>query len=155
MARAKKGADGRSPRLTPSSARNMVGVAKIVVPAVLPVVSPYLLRAAGTARDQLDRFRARRMGVDVTDLAKFSGRGGALHARIAGDANGLAELAEKHGDDPATREFTGRGRDTLASLAAAVRAAERMPSSRRRAAHQAVGTELDRVESELLRRLGV
>jgi hypothetical protein len=155
MARAKKAAGGRSPRLTPSSARNMVGVAKILVPAVLPVVSPYLLKAASTARDQLDRFRARRMGVDVAELAKFSGRGGALHARIAGDADALAALAAKHGDDPATREFTGRGGDTLASLAAAVRAAERMPASRRKAAHQAVGTELDRVESELLRRLGV
>ncbi|HEX3785205.1 MAG TPA: DUF6474 family protein [Pseudonocardiaceae bacterium] len=154
MARAKKGADGRKPRLTPSSARNMVGVVKILVPAVLPVLSPYLLKAAGTARDQLDRLKARRMGVDVTDLAKFSGRGGTLHARIAGAADGLTELADKH-DDAATREFTTRARDTLASLAAVVRAAERMPTSRRKAAHQAVSTELDRVESELLRRFGV
>jgi hypothetical protein len=154
MARGKKGIAGREPRLTPGKARNLVGVARIVLPAVVPVLSPYLLKAAGTAREQLDRLRARRMGIDVGDLAKFSGRGGALHARILGAADSLAELAEQK-DDAATREFTERGRDTLSTLAAAVRAAERMPSARRRAAHQAVGTELDRIESELLRRLGV
>ncbi len=155
MARGKKGVEGRSPRLTPSNARNLIGVAKVLLPAVVPVVSPYLLKAAGTARDQLDRLRARRMGVDVADLAKFSGRGGGLHARIAGDADALTELANRSDADAATLEFTGRGRETLTSLAAAVRAAERMPTSRRKAAHQAVNTELDRVESELLRRLGV
>jgi hypothetical protein len=153
MALGKKGSAKREPRLTPSKAKNLVGVAKIVLPAVVPVLSPYLLKAAGTAREQLDRMRARKMGVDVGDLSKFSGKGGALHARIAGAAAAVDELAEK--DDPATREFATRSRDTLSSLAAAVRAAERMPTTRRRAAHQAVATELDRIESELLRRLGV
>ncbi|HJP76822.1 MAG TPA: DUF6474 family protein [Pseudonocardiaceae bacterium] len=153
MARGKKGVEEREPRITPGKARNYVGVAKILLPAVVPVVSPYLLRAAGTAREQLDRYRARRLGIDVGDLAKFSGKGGALHARITGAADALADLAQK--DDPATREFTARGRDTLTTLAAAVRAAERMPGARRRAAHQAVAAELDRIESELLRRLGV
>ena len=153
MARGKKGIEGREPRLTPGKAKNLVGVAKIVLPAVVPVVSPYLLRAAGSAREQLDRMRARRMGIDVGDLAKFSGKGGALHARIIGAASAVEELAQR--DDPATREFTTRSRDTLTTLATAVRAAERMPTARRRAAHQAVGTELDRIESELLRRLGV
>ncbi len=153
MARRSKGTEDHSSRITPSRAKNLVGVARIVLPAVVPVISPYLLKAAGTAREQLDRMRARRIGVDVGDLAKFSGRGGALHARIAGAADALAELAAK--DDPVTREFTTRGRDTLTTLAAAVRAAERMPTTRRRAAHQAVAAELDRIESELLRRLGV
>ena len=153
MARGKKGIAEREPRFSPSKAKNLIGVAKIVLPAVVPVVSPYLLKAAGTAREQLDRLRARRLGIDVGDLAKFSGKGGALHVRIVGASDALAELAQK--EDPATREFTARGRDTLSTLAAAVRAAERMPSSRRRAAHQAVGAELDRIESELLRRLGV
>ena len=153
MARGKKVSATRESRLTPSKAKNLVGVAKIVLPAVVPVISPYLLRAAGTAREQLDRMRARRMGIDVGDLAKFSGKGGALHARIIGAADSVAELAAK--DDPATREFTTRSRDTLTTLATAVRAAERMPTTRRRAAHQAVAAELDRIESELLRRLDV
>jgi hypothetical protein len=158
MARGKKDIAAREPRFTPGKAKNLVGVAKIVLPAVVPVISPYLLKAAGTARDQLDRMRARRIGIDVGDLAKFSGKGGALHARIVGASDSLAELADKvntESNDPATREFTERGTDTLRTLAVAVRAAERMPSVRRRAAHQAVAAELDRIESELLRRLGV
>lgn len=138
------------PRLTPSSAKNMVGVAKVLGPAVLPVVAPYLLKAASAARDGVDRVRARRLGVDVGQLARFSGRGGALHARIVGVDQSLAELA---GD--ADREFVTRSRDTLTKLAIAVRAAERMPSGRRKAAYQAVGRELDPIESELLGRLGV
>ncbi|HEV3357150.1 MAG TPA: DUF6474 family protein [Pseudonocardiaceae bacterium] len=153
MARRNRGTEDYSPRITPTKAKNYLGVAKIVLPALVPVVSPYLLRAAGTAREQLDRMRARRLGIDVGDLAKFSGKGGALHARITGAAASLDELAAK--TDAATTEFTTRGRDTLTTLAAAVRAAERMPTARRRAAHQAVAAELDRIESELLRRLGV
>ena len=153
MALGRKGSAKREPRFTPGKAKNLVGVAKIVLPAVVPVVSPYLLKAAGTAREQLDRVRARRMGIDVGDLAKFSGKGGALHARIIGASDAVTDLAQK--TDPATQEFAERSRDTLTTLAAAVRAAERMPTARRKAAHQAVAAELDRIESELLRRLGV
>jgi hypothetical protein len=40
-------------------------------------------------------------------------------------------------------------------LATAVRAAERMPSARRRPAHRAVAADLDQLEADLLRHLGV
>jgi len=143
--RARKG----GPRLTPSSAKNLVGVAKVLGPAVLPVVTPYLVRAAAVARDGVDRVRARRLGVDVARLAEFSGRGGALHARIVGVSDSLAEM-------PATeREFVEKSQGTLGKLAVAVRAVERMPTARRKAAYGAVARELDPIERELLRRLGV
>ena len=146
---AKPDARTGGPRLTPKGARNLVGVAKVLGPAVLPVVTPYLVRAAAVARDGVDRVRARRLGVDVARLAEFSGRGGALHARIVGASESLAEL-------PATeREFVDKAQDTLGKLAVAVRAAERMPTARRKAAYGAVRRELDPIERELLRRLGV
>jgi hypothetical protein len=148
----------KAPRFTPGKAKNLIGVAKVVAPAVLPVVAPYAIRAAAAARDGVDRYRARKMGVGVERLAEFSGHGGALHARIAGMSQALAELAERVGTDPvesADAAFATRGRKDLDKLAAAVRAAERMPSARRRAAHRAVATELDTIEQELLRRLGV
>jgi hypothetical protein len=137
------------PRLTPARAKNLIGVVKVIAPAVVPVVAPYALRAASAARDAVDKMRARRLGIGVEDLANYSGRGGALHARIAGAAQAAADL---RASDAA---FADSSEARLTQLAAAVRAAERMPSARRKAAHKAVGQELDRLEDDLLRRLGV
>jgi hypothetical protein len=137
------------PRFTPAHAKNLIGLAKVVGPAVVPVVAPYALRAASMARDAVDRMRARRLGVEVKDLATYSGRGGALHARIAGAAAAAAELRNS---DAA---FADASEARLTKLAAAVRAAERMPNARRKAAYKAVSQELDRLEEDLLHRLGV
>jgi hypothetical protein len=155
MARGRKSGKGGVGRLTPGNAKNVLGVAKILGPAVVPVVAPYALKAAAAARDGLDRYRAHRLGIRVDDLAEYTGRGGALHARIVGADQSLAELETRPKVSDTDREFAVRGRDTLVKLAAAVRAAERMPTSRRKAAHRAVAGELDPIEQELLRRLGV
>jgi hypothetical protein len=136
-----------TPRITPAKAKNAIAVAKVIGPAVLPVITPYLTKTAGTVRDQWDRMRARRLGIGVGDLAGYTGRGGALHARIGGIAGSLAELK----DQP----FADATETRLRQLTAAVRAAERMPTARRKAAHRAVGEELDRIEREVLSRLGV
>jgi hypothetical protein len=135
------------PRITPAKAKNAIAVAKVLGPAVLPVITPFLTSAAGTARDRWDRMRARRLGIAVGDLAAYSGRGGALHARIAGLATALTDLTDK--------PFTERTETRLRQLTAAVRAAERMPTARRRSANRAVAAELDRLEREMLNRLGV
>ena len=55
----------------------------------------------------------------------------------------------------AGRAFVAATRPRLADLSVAVRAAEQMPSSRRRAAYRAIGGELDRIETDLLTHLGV
>jgi hypothetical protein len=157
--RKRKPADGDAtavePRITPKSARNALAVAKVVAPAVLPLAAPFVLRAFAETRDRFDRMRAHRLGVPVEELARFSGKGGALHARISGVAEAIAELrgrAEVTKDD---REFADRSEHTLSQLAAVVRAAERMPTARRKAAHRAAATELDQLEERLLHRLGV
>jgi hypothetical protein len=142
------------PRLTPKKAKNALAVAKIIGPAVIPVVAPYVMRALGEVRDRYDRARAHRMGVPVEELAKFSGRGGALHARISGAATAIIELRERDGATADDRAFADRNETTLRQLTAAVRAAERMPTARRKAAHRAAGTELDQLEERLLQRLG-
>jgi uncharacterized protein DUF6474 len=143
--RKSKSAD--APRITPGKAKNAIAVAKVIGPAVLPVITPYLTRTAGTVRDRWDRVRARRLGIAVGDLARYSGRGGTLHARTAGVADTLGDLK----DTP----FAEATETRLRQLTAAVRAAERMPTARRKAAHRAVGAELDRIEQDVLRRLGV
>lgn len=154
--RKSKPADGVvEPRLTPKKAKNALAVAKIIGPAVIPVVAPYVMKALGEARDSYDRLRARRLGVPVEELARYSGKGGALHARITGAAEAITELRERAEVTADDRTFADRSETTLRQLAAAVRAAERMPTSRRKAAHKAASTELDQLEEQLLHRLGV
>jgi hypothetical protein len=141
---------GRAP-MTPARARRLIGVGR----AVLPLLAPYALAAAGVARARWDAYQAARLGVTPDRLNAYTGRGGALHARIDRLAVALDELgdgAEATGD---ARRFAAETRPRLADLAVAVRAAEQMPAQRRRTAHRAVGDELDRVELALLRHLGI
>jgi hypothetical protein len=93
--------------------------------------------------------------VPIEELAKFSGRGGALHARISGAAAAITELRERTEVTADDKAFADRSETTLRQLAAAVRAAERMPTARRKAAHKAASAELDQLEERLLHRLGV
>ncbi|WP_019856086.1 DUF6474 family protein [Actinopolyspora mortivallis] len=151
---AKAARKGEHGRLTPGNAKKVVGVTRIVG----PVVAPYLARAAATAREGYERFRARRLGVAVEDVSRFTGRGAALHARIAGDATALENLLASRGgteDEESVRSFVESSRQRLNELSGVVRAAERMPAARRRAAHRAVDGELGRIEDDLLRRFGV
>ncbi|EIE97085.1 DUF6474 family protein [Saccharomonospora glauca] len=141
--------------LTPKRAKNAVRVAKVVIPAAVPALAPLVLRVIGTVREVYDRSQARRLGIDVSQLPEYSGRGGALLARLAGAAEALSQLADSERATDEDREFVSRSRSTLEQLTAAVRASEHMPAPRRKAAHRAVAGELDAIETEVLRRLGV
>ncbi|MDT8910367.1 DUF6474 family protein [Amycolatopsis sp. PS_44_ISF1] len=154
MARKAKQGAGEA-RVTPKKAKNAVAVAKVLGPAVLPVVAPYAVRAAGAARELYDRYQARKLGVAIDQLGEYTGRGAALHARIAGLVQGLAELRKSAKSSAADTQFADETQGTLEQLSATVRAAERMPAARRKAAHRAVAGELDRLEEQLLHRLGV
>lgn len=136
------------PRFTPANAKRAIGIAKVVI----PVVAPFAIKAAGYARHRWDSSRARRLGVTVDQLPAMSGRGVALHARLARLAVSLQELAQRR---PEEAQFVEQTEGRLADLSAAMRAAELMPTARRRAAHRAIAAELDVSEAELLRRLGI
>jgi hypothetical protein len=139
--------------LTAARAKRMIGVGK----AVAPLLAPYALAAAGVARDRWDAYRAARLGVEPGQLGAYAGPGGALHARLSRMADTLDRLesgAEAHGTD-AARRFAVETRPRLADLAVAVRAAEQMPTPRRRTAYRSIGAELDRLEIALLNHLGV
>ncbi|MGI5503774.1 DUF6474 family protein [Lentzea sp. CA-135723] len=134
---------------TPGRAKNLVGIAKVVGPALIPVLAPVIARGAGVLSEQYDRYRARRLGIDVADIGRYSGYGARLHARIVGFSESLETLRAADSD------WVSKTETRLAQLLAAVRASERMPTARRKAAHRAVGTDLDVLEQELLRRLNV
>ncbi|HEX4360698.1 MAG TPA: DUF6474 family protein [Pseudonocardia sp.] len=143
-----------SDKITPSNAKRAIAVGKVLAPVLLPIA----MRAAGAARGAWDDRRARRLGVAPSELTSYSGKGGALHARIDGIASSLLGLraAPAEGDRAAAvNRFVTATEPRLIDLAAAVRAAELMPTERRRAAHRAVASELDRIEPELLKLLGV
>jgi hypothetical protein len=135
--------------LTPAQTRRLIGVGK----AVAPVLLPYAIAAAGVAREQWDAYRSRQLGVPAEQLGRFSGRGGHLHARISRAGEALTEV--EAGSDAAGRAFAKETRPRLADLAVAVRAAEQMPTARRRTAFRAVSGELDRIEDQLLGHLGL
>lgn len=145
--------DKKEPRITPKKASNAISVGKVVLPAVLPVVMPYAVRAANAAREAYDRRKARKLGVSVDSLAEYGGHGAALHARIAGLSDSLAEL--RSSSDGVKARFAEETGPTLQQLSTAVRAAERMPVARRKQAHRAVAVELDGLEARLLQHLGV
>jgi len=135
--------------LTPAQTRRFLAVGK----AVAPLLLPYGIAAAGVARARWDDHRARQLGVPADQLGRFTGRGGALHARLSRAGEALTEV-EATGS-AAGKAFAKETRPRLADLAVAVRAAEQMPSARRRTAFRAVAGELDRVEDALLGHLGL
>src|SRR4051794_25106716 len=90
---------------TPKRAKNAVGVAKVIGPAVLPALAPFAVRAAGVAREAYDRYQARKLGVPVDRLSEFTGHGAALQARIAGAHDGLAELRGRQRASAEDRKF--------------------------------------------------
>lgn len=147
---------GEYGRVTPGNAKKALGVVKIVG----PVLAPYALRAASAARERYDRMRARRLGVAMDDIGRFTGHGAALHARIHGDGKALRDLHEQAAHRDAeervpVNQFVERTSARLDQLASAVAAAERIPAARRRATHRAVSSELSRIEEQLLNKFGV
>ncbi|MCD2193239.1 DUF6474 family protein [Actinomycetospora endophytica] len=137
---------GKDEPLTSATVKRWIGIAKIVVPVAAPIV----YQAVGEARSRVDDYRARRLGVAPDELSTFSGRGTALYARCHNLANSVRELGNRRPDDAEVRTFSTDARTRLSDLEAAVRSAEQMPSARRRRAHLAVASELDRLESRLL-----
>ena len=136
---------------TVASVRKYLGVARLLTPVLLPIA----YRAATVVRGQIDARRADRMGIDVDQLANFTGHGAKLSARIAGAESTTTEILAQKPDDAETQKFAAAIRDRLSDLNTAVRAAEQMPQARRKAAHHAISSELDGVEADLLARLGV
>jgi hypothetical protein len=136
--------------ITASQVKRYLGIARVVAPALLPLV----YRGTVLARTQLDAQRAHRLGVAPEELGAYTGHGARLSARIAG-AERTADEITKRQPDADTAKFTTAVRSRLAELETAVQAAELMPTQRRKSAHLAIATELDGVEADLLAKLGV
>ena len=137
--------------LSPTRIRRALTVSRLLAPVVVPLA----YRAAMAARGFLDERRADRLGVPLSQLGQFSGHGAQLSARIAGAEHSLRLVAEKKPKDAETKQFVAAMTERLTDLSAAVTAAENMPTSNRRTAHNAISHQLDGIDADLLARLGV
>ena len=136
---------------SPTRIRRVLTVSRLLAPVVVPLV----YRAAIAARGFLDERKANRLGVPLSQLGQFSGHGAQLSARIAGAEHSLRLVAEKKPKDAETKQFVAAITERLRDLAAAVTAAENMPTPLRRAAHAAIAEQLDGIDADLMARLGL
>lgn len=137
--------------LTPRKIKRYLSIAKVAAPIVVPLT----YRGATVVREQITVWQANRAGVPVDELARFSGHGAGLSARIAGAEKSVATLRDTRDAGAETTAFVAAMNDRLRDLTVAVSAAERLPAARRRSAHRAISGELSGIESDLLARLGV
>jgi hypothetical protein len=136
---------------SPTKVRRALTVSRLLAPVVVPLV----YRASIAARGLIDERRADKLGVPLSQLGQFSGHGAQFSARIAGAEQSLRQLSEKKPKDQETKQFVAAITARLGDLAAAVTAAENMPSARRKAAHTAIAEQLDGIDADLMARLGV
>jgi hypothetical protein len=136
---------------SPTRIRRVLTVTRLLAPIVVPL----FYRGAIAARGFLDERKADRLGVPLGQLGQFSGHGAELSARIAGAEQSLRLVAEKKPKDAETKQFVAAITERLHDLSAAVTAAESMPTSRRRAAHDAISKQLDGIDADLMARLGL
>lgn len=137
--------------LAPARIRRLLTVTRLLAPVLVPLI----YRAATAARGALDERRADRLGVPLAQLGQFSGHGAELSARISGAEQTLRQVAEKKPKDAETKQFVTAINERLTDLAAAVTAAENMPTARRRGAHAAITAQLDGIDADLMARLGL
>lgn len=137
--------------LSPTRIRRAFTVSRLLA----PVLTPLIYRAAIAARGLIDQRRADQLGIPLAQIGQFSGHGARLSARVAGAEQSLRAVQEKKPKDPETQRFAAAISERLVDLSTAITAAEHMPTQRRRAAHTAISSQLDGIESDLLARLGL
>jgi hypothetical protein len=137
--------------LSPTRIRRLLTVSRLLAPIVVPLA----YRIAIAARGLIDQRRADQLGVPLAQIGRFSGHGGRLSARVAGAEQSLRTVQEAKPKDAETKQFVTAISERLADLAAAITAAENMPTARRRGAHVAISRQLDEIDADLMARLGL
>ena len=137
--------------LSPTRIRRVLTVSRLLA----PILTPVIYRGAMAARAVIDQRRADQLGIPLAQIGQFSGQGAQLSARMAGSEKSLRMVLEKKPKDAETKQFVAAITERLADLSAAITAAEKMPTARRRAAHGAISSQLDGIEADLMARLGL
>ena len=129
--------------ITQKKAKQWVSAARVLVPVLLPLVYKAL---TSFQQGQVNN-RAAGLGLTSQDLARHSGRGAELKARIDAVRQNV-EQSDKLGDG-----FKGDARVRLDELEQAVRNAEHANPEQRRLAHNSVNDDLNQLSAEVHEKL--
>ena len=133
----------------PKKTKRLITVGKLVA----PLLAPAALKAVDGVRLLADHQRAKKLGVDVDDVARYRGPTGRTKARIDAIGRAVHELRDRRTGDAGAMTFAEHANQKLADLGTAANAAAPMPPARRRPTLAAVERELDQLESELVAQL--
>lgn len=122
--------------------KRFAGASRVLLPLALPLI----YRCITAAQDQFSKRTAQRSGVTPEQMARFSGHGADLKARIQGIRNSLQDTSVKPGYK---RDINER----LDELKAAVDNAEFMTDQQRRRAHRSVSNDIDLITEDIQRNI--
>ncbi|MGP6175631.1 DUF6474 family protein [Corynebacterium sp. A21] len=113
---------------------------------LLPVLLPLIYRGVNAGREKFVEARAQQIGVTADELAKFSGHGASIKARLQGIQHSLDESSLTPG-------FVRDSEERLKELGAAVDNAEFMTAEQRRRAHRSINRDIDQLVDQIQGRL--
>lgn len=126
-------------KLNKDRVNRWLGASRLLIPVLLPVV--YKLATAG--REKFTEARASQVGVSSDELARFSGHGAPLKARLQGMYNSLQE------SDELAPGFVRDAEDRLEELGSAVDSAEYMTPELRRRTHRTISRDIDSLADQI------
>lgn len=132
----------RAGRLNAGTFKRYAGLARVALPVMLPLI----YQAITAGREQIVDAKARKIGVSADELARFSGHGADLKARI----DGINRTLNK---DHLPTGFVQDVQDRLSELHTATDNAEFMTAEQRRRAHATIARDIDGVTQEIQERL--
>ena len=137
-------------KLNKDDVQRWLNMAKVATPVLLPLVYKVLSNAQGSDKT------AESGGVDLKAAGiNATGPGAALGVRIVRLEQTLGQLETSRGGEREIKDFVASTRTRLTDLRTAVETAETTPTAQRREIHSAISSELDRVNKDVLARLGV
>lgn len=132
----------RAGRLNAGAFKRYSGFLRVALPVTLPLI----YRAITAGREQYVDAKARKVGVSADQLARFSGHGADLKARIDGVRSNLNKEQLPVG-------FIQDVKERLAELDTATDNSEFMTPEQRRRAHDSISRDIDAVTAEIQDRL--
>ena len=135
-------------KLGKEDVQRWLGLARAATPVLVPLIFKLVSNAQGSDKPS-GTVDLKAAGINAT------GPGAALGARIVRLEQTLDQLEASRGGEREVKDFINSTRTRLGDLRTAVETAETAPTSERREVHSAISGELDRVNKDILARLGV